>query len=111
MSEIQQTPAIPQGEMLLLKLGEVVLKGLNRRSFEDKLIANVRRRVRRCGESSAPDTGQPVCPQQSLDADRCRQNGSGPFRGCEEQARAEITGAAWAAPVILPSGGLSGCTG
>ena len=50
MSEIQQTPAIPQGEMLLLKLGEVVLKGLNRRSFEDKLIANVRRRVRRCGE-------------------------------------------------------------
>ena len=50
MSQIQQTPAIPQGEMLLLKLGEVVLKGLNRRSFEDKLIANVRRRVRRCGE-------------------------------------------------------------
>ncbi len=50
MSEIQQTPAIPQGEMLLLKLGEVVLKGLNRRCFEDKLIANVRRRVRRCGE-------------------------------------------------------------
>ena len=25
-------------EMLLLKLGEVVLKGLNRRSFEDKLV-------------------------------------------------------------------------
>ena len=36
-------------EMLLLKLGEVVLKGLNRRAFEDKLMSNVRRRVRACG--------------------------------------------------------------
>ena len=36
-------------EMLLLKLGEVVLKGLNRRSFEDKLMNNVRRRLRHCG--------------------------------------------------------------
>lgn len=36
-------------EMLLLKLGEVVLKGLNRRSFEDKLVTNVRRRMKRCG--------------------------------------------------------------
>ena len=36
-------------EMFLLKLGEVVLKGLNRRSFEDKLMNNVRRRLRHCG--------------------------------------------------------------
>ena len=36
-------------EMLLLKLGEVVLKGLNRRTFEDKLVNNVRRRLRKCG--------------------------------------------------------------
>ncbi|WP_295866575.1 tRNA uracil 4-sulfurtransferase ThiI [uncultured Oscillibacter sp.] len=36
-------------EIFLLKLGEVVLKGLNRRSFEDKLVSNVCRRVRRCG--------------------------------------------------------------
>ena len=36
-------------EMLLLKLGEVVLKGLNRRSFEDKLVSNVRRRLKGCG--------------------------------------------------------------
>ena len=36
-------------EMLLLKLGEVVLKGLNRRTFEDKLVNNVRRRLRSCG--------------------------------------------------------------
>jgi len=36
-------------EIFLLKLGEVVLKGLNRRAFEDKLMSNVRRRVRNCG--------------------------------------------------------------
>ena len=38
-------------EMILCKLGEVVLKGLNRRSFEDKLIGNLRRREK--AESSA----------------------------------------------------------
>ena len=32
-------------EIILLKLGEVVLKGLNRRSFEDKLQANIHRRL------------------------------------------------------------------
>ena len=32
-------------EMFLLKLGEVVLKGLNRRTFEDRLRANIRRRM------------------------------------------------------------------
>ena len=36
-------------EMILLKLGEVVLKGLNRRTFEDKLLANIRRRLQHCG--------------------------------------------------------------
>ena len=36
-------------EMILCKLGEVVLKGLNRRSFEDKLMSNIRRRVSKCG--------------------------------------------------------------
>jgi len=36
-------------EMLLLKLGEVVLKGLNRRSFEDKLVNTVRRRMKNYG--------------------------------------------------------------
>jgi len=37
-------------EIILLKLGELVLKGLNRRSFEDKLIANAQRRLRPLGE-------------------------------------------------------------
>ena len=36
-------------EMILCKLGEVVLKGLNRRSFEDKLMSNIRRSVSKCG--------------------------------------------------------------
>ena len=38
-----------QNEMFLLKLGEVVLKGQNRRSFEDRLVTNVRRRLKKCG--------------------------------------------------------------
>ena len=36
-----ETPVLPP-ELFLLKLGEVVLKGLNRSHFEDKLMANVR---------------------------------------------------------------------
>ncbi len=32
-------------EIILCKLGEVVLKGLNRRSFEMKLMGNIRRRT------------------------------------------------------------------
>ena len=37
-------------EIILMKLGELVLKGLNRRSFEDKLMANARRRLKPFGE-------------------------------------------------------------
>ena len=37
-------------DIILLKLGEVVLKGLNRRSFEQKLVGNVRRRLLGLGE-------------------------------------------------------------
>ena len=37
-------------EMILLKLGELVLKGLNRRSFEDKLQANIHRRLNDLGQ-------------------------------------------------------------
>ncbi len=36
-------------DIILLKLGEIVLKGLNRRSFEQKLCANVRRRLSKIG--------------------------------------------------------------
>lgn len=36
-------------DMILLKEGEVVLKGLNKRSFEQKLLSNIRRRLKRFG--------------------------------------------------------------
>jgi thiamine biosynthesis protein ThiI len=36
-------------EIILCKLGEVVLKGLNRHSFESKLMSNIRRRTNRFG--------------------------------------------------------------
>jgi len=37
-------------DIILLKLGEIVLKGLNRRSFEQKLLSNVRRRLASIGK-------------------------------------------------------------
>ncbi len=46
-------------DMILLKLGEIVLKGLNRRSFEMKLLANVNRRLRPFGKFH-------VCCMQSI---------------------------------------------
>lgn len=45
-------------EIILLKLGEIALKGLNRRAFEDVLIKNIRRRLKSAGEFS-------VCSRQS----------------------------------------------
>ena len=37
-------------DMILLKQGEIILKGQNRRFFEGKLLANIKRRLRPCGE-------------------------------------------------------------
>ncbi len=37
-------------DIILLKLGEIILKGLNRRYFEQKLMANVRRRLAPIGK-------------------------------------------------------------
>ena len=37
-------------DIILLKLGEIVLKGLNRKSFEQKLMSNVRRRLEPVGK-------------------------------------------------------------
>ena len=44
-----KAPAYQGGEIFLLKMGEIVLKGLNRRRFEDRLTANVNRRLHRLG--------------------------------------------------------------
>ena len=37
-------------DIILLKLGEIVLKGLNKRYFEQKLLQNVKRRLIPLGE-------------------------------------------------------------
>ena len=37
-------------DIILLKLGELVLKGLNRHNFEDKLMSNARRRLHTYGQ-------------------------------------------------------------
>ena len=37
-------------DIILVKLGELVLKGLNRRRFEQKLQSNIRRRLEKIGE-------------------------------------------------------------
>ena len=37
-------------EVILVKNGELALKGLNRRSFEDMLMANIRRRLASLGK-------------------------------------------------------------
>ena len=42
-------PTARPGDMILLKEGEVVLKGLNKRYFEQKLTQNIRRRIKPFG--------------------------------------------------------------
>ena len=37
-------------EVILIKNGELALKGLNRRTFEDMLMANIRRRLASLGK-------------------------------------------------------------
>lgn len=37
-------------EIILVKIGEIVLKGLNRRQFEDKLIKNIKKTLRHLGD-------------------------------------------------------------
>ncbi len=39
-------------EIILIKNGELALKGLNRRSFEDVLIKNIKNAIRFCGEAN-----------------------------------------------------------
>ena len=44
-------PSAPAGsEIILLKMGEMVLKGLNRRTFEERLMGNARRRLQPFGK-------------------------------------------------------------
>ncbi len=47
-------------EVILLKLGEVVLKGLNRRKMEDILIKNIKTSLRGCGPVAIRDSQSTV---------------------------------------------------
>ena len=67
-------------EIILLKLGELVLKGLNRRMFEDKLIANARRRLQSCGKFKVY-TKQSTMYVEPL-SDECNMD-----RACEAMTR------------------------
>lgn len=49
MSNIPNTPPVGD-EIFLLKMGEMVLKGLNRRTFEERLMGNARRRLQKHGK-------------------------------------------------------------
>lgn len=42
--------SVPAEDIILLKQGEIVLKGLNRRSFEMKLLSNIKRRLKPFGD-------------------------------------------------------------
>ena len=67
-------------EIILLKLGEVVLKGLNRRSFEDKLVSNIRRRLQHYGSFHVYSKQSTIYvePQgESCDLD-------GPYAACKQ---------------------------
>ncbi len=48
----EKTP-LPAQEMFLLKMGEIVLKGLNRKSFEQRLMGNLQRRLHPFGKFRA----------------------------------------------------------
>jgi thiamine biosynthesis protein ThiI len=56
-------------DMILLKQGEIVLKGQNRRSFEDKLLANIRRRLKPFGEFKIYATQSTVYAEPLGDCD------------------------------------------
>ncbi len=57
-------------EIILIKNGELALKGLNRRNFEDMLIKNMRRRTEKIGKFSfTPSQSTIIAEPQSEDID------------------------------------------
>lgn len=55
-------------EIILLKEGEIAIKGLNKRSFEDAMVRNIRRRLKRLG-NFAYDRSQSTVAIRPLDDD------------------------------------------
>jgi thiamine biosynthesis protein ThiI len=80
-------------EVILIKLGEVVLKGLNRRSFEDVLLKNIRRRIGGLGEFDVTERQSTVyvVPHEGADLNGAEERISKIFgiaaysRACETQ--------------------------
>ena len=80
-------------EVILLKLGEVVLKGLNRHAFEDVLIKNIRRRLSSSGGFDVKEIQSTVyiTPRDGADIDEAADRISKIFgiaaysRACETQ--------------------------
>ena len=69
-------------EVILVKLGEIVLKGLNRRVFEDRLMKNIRRRIARAGNfevSSSQSTVYIVPKDEDADIDEAEERVSKVF--------------------------------
>lgn len=59
-------------EIILIKDGEIALKGLNRRQFEDRLIKNIRRTIKDLGDfeiKSAQSTIYVIPQQDTIDLD------------------------------------------
>lgn len=59
-------------EIILIKLGEIVLKGLNRRQFEDRLIKNIKKTIKHLGSfevKSAQSTISVIPQDEFIDLD------------------------------------------
>ena len=67
-------------EIILCKLGEVVLKGLNRHSFETKLMSNIRRRTQKFGRFKIYSRQSTIYVEPM--ADTCDLDGA--YAGCKQ---------------------------
>lgn len=78
-------------EIILIKLGELVLKGLNRRVFEDMLLQNIRRRLAPLGEFDVRSRQSTitVVPHGSVDLDEAADRVGRVF-GIATYARASV---------------------
>ena len=70
-------------DIILLKQGEIVLKGLNKKYFEQKLISNVKRRLRSLGEFDVTCTQSTIYVEPKsdyIDTDETQQATTKVFR-------------------------------
>jgi thiamine biosynthesis protein ThiI len=48
-------------EIILIKYGEMALKGLNKRTFEDVLVKNIKRRIKSLGKTEITRAQSTIC--------------------------------------------------